>query len=138
MFSGLKGYKEGFYTKEQVAEYFPEVLAGFLKMINIKSAQLITAPIEFDWQKLMKFKMNFGKAIYTNNFDKLDDIILEFLNTYKCRISLTQSVVASFPEEAQKQLVQTCNSFKGKQWNDILEELVDALERYFTSGKISL
>jgi len=138
--NSLKPFKTSSMGKAHVAEAFPSLLANVCRSMGVLDMYGITRPVIHDWGKLMEFKVNLSTAIYSNNFDTLDNIIIEFFKTYNYKIvtPLGQLVMfkVDFTDESEKKFELICNDFKGKEWDEILESFIDALYDFLSSATI--
>jgi hypothetical protein len=133
LFSGLKLYKTTNYSKEIIANAFPIVCANLFKMFMAKTPTGQAIPIGYDWGKLMEFKTNLGTIIAKENYDFLDNIIIQFLNSYSC-ICMPYRIFIKFPEEKLDEYTKICDNFKGKKWDDIIDTFIDATYDLFALG----
>ena len=136
----LKAYKMKYMGKDTVINTIPMLIANCCRhsyVINVKGS---TQPLCYDWTKLMEFRNNLSIAIAFENYDLLDNIILEFFKTYNYKVILNNLqymiFTIEFPKESEDEFVETCNNFKGKQWDDILENLIEALYKFLNSGTV--
>ncbi len=138
--NSLKAYKFSVMGRDAVITSFPELLANVCRMMKVTNVFGLPQAICYDWGKLLEFKINFSNAIAFENFDMLDNIILEFFSSYHYNIitpdgSLVMFKV-DFPEDETQKFVNTCNAFKGREWDDILPEFLDALYSYTSKATI--
>ena len=131
MLPGLKAQRIAIYERNIVAEAFPTLLAHCLQMLKVTNIFGHEQILMYDWQKLVQFKINLGGAIYNKNYDMIDDILLDFLSTYHYKKVTPRGKLVmfmmEFPEEAKNAFVEKCNAFKGKDWDEIVCDLVDAI-----------
>lgn len=137
---GMKAQKFSIYEKNIVAEVFPNMLTQWLTMIKVVNIYGLEQQLSYDWKKQVQFKLNLGHAIYNENYDKIDDIILEFMNTYHYKILTPKKELVLFPvvfkEEAKNEFINKCNSFKGKEWDNIVSDLIDSIYSLFESATV--
>ena len=136
---GLRGYKEPSFSLKAVATVFPETLANVLRLFNNRETILRSASVTFDWSAMKRFQMELGSAIYNENFDKLDDVVLKFYKTYHCvkpQGTYIGRYYIFFPEESIEKFVNICNGFKNKTWNEVIDPFLDALHELFDSSSI--
>jgi len=136
----LKAYKIKYMGRGAIINIFPLLLANCCRqsyIINIKGS---TQPLCYDWTKLMEFKNNLSIVIANENYDLLDNIILEFFKTYNYKILTKQSSYLlfkiEFPKDAEDNFIETCNNFKDKQWDDILDDFLEALYIFLNTGTV--
>ncbi len=88
-------------------------------------------PVIHDWGKLVEFKINLSNSIYLNNYDLLDNIIIEFFTTYNYKTFTPKGQYVmfhvDFPKESIDVFTNICNSFKGQEWDNILYLFLDSL-----------
>jgi len=100
----------------------------------------VTRPVIHDWGKLVEFKVNLSTAIYMDNYDTLDNIIIEFFKTYNYKIITPtgQFVMfkVDFTDESEKRFESICNNFKGKDWDSIIDDFIDALYIFLSSATV--
>jgi len=132
---GLKAYKTAVYGMETIAAVFPNLIADLLKMFMAKNAMGNTTPIGYNWNQLMEFQINLGNAIAAAQFDYLDNIVIQFLQSYSYVLPPYQFFI-EFPDEEIQEYTEICNGFKGKEWDDIVDDFVDATYEFFGSGKM--
>ena len=137
---GLKSQKFAIYEKNIVAETFPELLAQCLQMIKVINLYGEEQVLSYDWQKLVQFKVNMGNAVYTETYNSLDNILIDFLSTYHYKkVTPAGSLVMfsiNFLEEEKNIFIEKCESFKGKKWDNIVNDLIDAIYNLFNSATI--
>lgn len=135
LLKGLKAYKTFVFPIETIAEVFPSIFADILKMFRLRTAIGQSMPIGYDWSKLMEFQINLGNCIANNQFNYLDNILLQFLKSYSYVIPPYQFFI-KFSNEEEEKFVNTCNAFKGKKWDDIIDVFIDAVYDLFETGKM--
>lgn len=128
--NSLKAFKFSVMGRKSVAGAFPTLIANCCKSMKIINIYGQYQAIHYDWNKLLIFEMNLGTAIYNNNFDTLDNIIIEFFHCYHYQTVTPDGQFVmfevDFPDEAIKKFETICNKFKGKEWDDILDKFIDA------------
>jgi hypothetical protein len=123
--------KKSINGADAVAKLFPRCLMEFLRCVYVTNMYGQLQTICYDYEKSHEFQIRLGFAIHNNNFDAIDDILIEFINTYHYKILTPDFKLVMFPvnipKEAESVFRKICNSFKGKEWDNILPELVDTL-----------
>ena len=136
----LKNYKKEKNGRNIVIESFPRTLMTLLCSSHIINIYGEPHPIGYDGIKSFEFITRMSDAIAHDNFDLLDDIIIDFVKTYHYTILTPEYKMimfpVNFPEDAEKIFREICNSFKGKQWNDVLSEFIDALYTFTDTATI--
>ena len=130
---GLKGYRTAIFSLETVATVVPQLISDLFKSFFIEGPRGHPMPIGYDWGRLMEFQVNLGTVIVNQNFDYLDNIIIQFFKSYGCVVPPHKHHI-QFPDEAITKFTLICNSFKGKEWDDIIDEFIDALYDFFSQG----
>ena len=127
----LKTYKEPLYTKDKIASDFPFALANCCRSMKITNILGQPQGLLYDWTRLREFQVNLGIAIESEQYDYLDNIILEFFSEYNYKIITPDGKFVmfkiAFNEDAKNKFVDICNAFKGKEWNNILDDFLDSL-----------
>ena len=123
---GLKGHRTTDATLDKVASSFPLVFGNLLRLMSVILPPCYVFNFMFERDKFMAFILTLGNAIHFNQFDFIDNIILEFLSSYNYIIPPYKVIIDLDPKEVDKFTV-LCNGFKGKEWNDILSPLVDGI-----------
>jgi len=136
----LKAYKISTMGKDVVVSTFPALVANCCRMATITNVQNKNQNLCYDWTKFMEFRNNLSIVIMQNQFEYLDNIIIDFFKTYNYEvlrdISTKVRFTIQFPDEAIQTFTSRCNAFKGKEWDDILDGFVDALYDFLNSGTI--
>jgi hypothetical protein len=91
--------------------------------------------ILFDNIRLSVLQTDLGNAIINNDFDNLDNIIIQFFKSFSCR-TRQGNVYVTFSEDSIVKFTNICNNFKGKEWDDIVVDFFDALYEFILSGMI--
>lgn len=94
-----------------------------------------TMCLSFDLIQLSIVQSDLGNMIINNEFDQLDDIIINLFKSYYCP-SERGPIKISFPEESIERFISTCDNFKGKLWDDIVEDFFMAAYDFIASGII--
>lgn len=135
MLTPLKAYVEPTYAIETIAETVPMILVNYLLLHKYTYNNQYTI-IHYPGVSLMTFKNNLGGAIYRDEYDTLDDIIISFFNSIQGYSIGSSMVSLKFPEEETLKFRTICNSFKSKAWNDIISEFIEAFSAFISSGKL--
>ena len=132
--NALRTYKEPLYTKEKIAECFPRTLANSCRTMKITNILGKPQGLYYDWGQLQAFQVNLGAAIHNENYDSLDNIIIDFVNSYNYKTVTPKGqfimFTVDFPDTAVHQFEIACYQFKGKKWNDMLNEFIDELVKF--------
>lgn len=94
-----------------------------------------TRDLNFDLIQLSIVQSDLGNMIINNDFDQLDDVIINLFKSYYCHFE-TGPIKISFPDSSIEKFRSTCNSFKGKLWDDIVEEFFMSAYDFIASGLI--
>ena len=135
LLKGLRGYQTPTFSIELIAELVPNLIAEVLKMYTARNAMDQITPIGYDWNKMLEFQINLGTMIATKQFDYLDNVMIQFLKSYSYVLPPYRFFI-KFPDEELIKYEEICNEFKGKEWNEIVDEFVDATIDLFESGKM--
>ena len=138
--NSLKAFKISTFGKENIVETFPMLLANCCRTMRVPNIFGQPQELIYDWGKFVEFRVNLGTAIYNEQYDYLDNIIIEFFQTYSYK-TLTpkgQLVVFTieFPEEAVTTFENTCNAFKGKLWDNILDDFLNAFHDFVKTATV--
>ena len=136
----LKNFKQPIYSKQAVSEIFPKCLMQYLCSYSVTNIYGKVQHIAYDSTKSYEFVLRLGGVIYHDTLDLLDDIVIDFVKTYHYKV-VTPKVEfvmfpVNFPESEEIKFRTICNNFKGRAWNDILPEFVDALYDFVNTATI--
>lgn len=134
MLIGLKAYKTTTFPKEDIATLFPSLLADILRMFMAKSLNGRPLPIGYNWDKFMEFQTNLGIMIAQEKFDYLDNVVIQFLKSYQTCFNPYVITICILDDELRK-YENICNEFKGKTWDEIIDDFIDATYNLFKTGK---
>lgn len=132
----LKAYTTNIYTKEIICTVFPNMLAQLCRMTSVINFYGYPQQLHFNPEHVIEFTNNLGCSIHQENYDLLDNIILKFFKEYYYMIPINNKYyrfVVDFNEEATNKFVETCNNFKGKQWDDIISPFLDSLYEFLNT-----
>ena len=138
--NALKTYREPLYTKKKIAERFPLTLANCCRTMKVTNILGKPQGLLYDWGQLQAFKTNMGIAISHENYECLYNIIIDFFDSYNYKIitpkgHLTMFTV-KFPDYAKTAFTNTCNDFKSRAWNDIIDDFIDALVDFLRTATV--
>jgi len=136
LLKGIKGYRTANFSIETIAEVVPSLIADFFKTFMATNMQGNASPIGYDWGRLLEFQINLGTMIKTKQFDYLDNVVIQFLKSYS-HVHSAYRFFIKFSDAAIEKFTKICNSFKGLDWDDIVDEFVDALYEFFSQGKMA-
>lgn len=128
-------YVEPVYSKKTIADVIPRLIANSLLSTPFKY-NTGKVSISYTSTDLMTFTNRLGGAIHADQYDQLDNIILNFVKSYIGFAPQLTLVKLVFPEEEASKFEQICNTFKGKSWVDISSEFIHALQILLQSGYI--
>src|SRR5271157_5705076 len=126
LLNGLKGFTTQDDNLSYIADAFPKILGNFLRLMHTSVKLVYVFSLNFDRNKFMEFMINLGNAIQNNEFDYIDNIIIDLLSTYHY-IYPPYKVIIDLDPLSTERFTVLCNGFKGKKWNDILSPLVDGI-----------
>jgi len=133
LFKSLMVFRTPTYNIESIANGFPFSIANLLKSFMTKTFSDMQYPIRYDYNRLMEFKINLGIMIHKQDFSSLYSVFIQFLNSFNYFYAMYVFHI-KFPETALVDFKKKCDSFKDKEWNDIISELVDAVYELFSQG----
>jgi len=134
--NGLKGYRSSNDNLYHIADIFPKLLGNLLRIISVFHPPIYNVNLIYNPKDFYKFQINLSYAIANYNFDTLDNLVLEFIETYYYGIEPNIAKL-KLGEEEKKKFIDTCNNFKGKQWNDIIGPFIDSLNDLLATGSIN-
>ncbi|HRZ18862.1 MAG TPA: hypothetical protein P5136_02285 [Methanofastidiosum sp.] len=91
--------------------------------------------LTFDGITVSPFQNKLRDAIENEDFDVLDNIILDFFKGYHIHL-WGGKLYISFPEENINSFVNICNNFKGKKWDEIVQDFFISLYTFMLSGSL--
>ena len=140
LITALKAFRFSTMGRDHIAKVFPELLANSCRTMAIVDIFGNKKEVIFNWGKLMEYKINFSSAIYSNNYDMLDNILIEFFKSYNYKIIVPPGKLVmfhiDFPDEAIQKFENTCNAFKGKQWDDIIDTFLDSFYEFVSTATV--
>jgi len=140
LINSLKAFKFSTMGKEHVAKIFPELLANSCRSMAIVDIMGARKEVIYDWGKLVEYKINLSNAIYGNNYDMLDNIIIEFFKSYNYKMITPDSRLilfhVDFPDGAISKFEETCNAFKGLLWDDIIDDFLDSFYEFVSTATV--
>ena len=134
--SNIKIYNTLRMSIIDIANIIPIAIANTLKTFMAVTLSNKTYPIGYYGDNLLEFKVNLGTIIATQNFDHLYNVMIRFLSCYNYTYS-AYTYFIKFSEEDLIKYKRLCDSFKGKQWNDIVSDFADATYALFSNGIMS-
>jgi hypothetical protein len=130
----LKSYKVEKLGSNVVAGQFPSILCHVCINSYVINMYGQRQTIYYDWKKKIEFEVSLGAAIASEYYDILDDIIINFMKTFNYNIITPANTLVNFivniPEPSIAKFQNVCNNFKGKLWDDILNDFIDALYEF--------
>lgn len=120
---------------ECIASVVPTIIANSFKTCMAISLNNTPYPIGYDASKLIEFQINLGTIINTQNFEYLYTTMLQFLSSYSYVYSAYRYFI-KFTEEDLIKYKKTCDSFKDKQWDDIVSDFSDATHDLVSNATI--
>ena len=130
---GLKGYKTAVYPMQTIVDVFPHLIADYCKSFLVTRFDGHTDTIGYDWGRLLEFQINLGSMISSHKFEYLDNVVLQLFKSYSYIYTVYQFYI-DFDSISVKRFVKTCDTFKNKEWDDVIDDFVDALHDLFSSG----
>jgi hypothetical protein len=108
-----------------ISKLFPILFGNILKLAYVQVKPDMIVALNYDYMLFIQFQTKLGYAILTHSYDTLDNIILEFLDSYNYGIPPEHMFYIDFSKDERQNFIDTCNSFKGKYWNDILDDFIE-------------
>jgi hypothetical protein len=140
LINALKAFRFSTMGKEHVAKVFPELLANSCRSMAITDILGAKKEVIYDWGKLVEYKINFSNAIYSDAYDMLDNIVIEFYKSYNYKIIVPPGRLVlfhvDFPDEAIEKFTNICNAFKGQLWDDILDNFLDSFYEFVSTATV--
>ena len=140
MINALKAFRFSTMGREHIAKVFPELLATSCRTMAIVDIFGSKKEVIFDWGKMMEYTVNFSSAIYSDNYDMLDDILIELLKSYNYTIFVPPGkrilFHVDFTDAAIEKFTNTCNAFKGKEWDDIINDFLDSFYEFVSTATV--
>ena len=133
---GLKNYKINENNMYDIVKLFPLMLGNTLRMMYIFITPGSLINIAYTRESLMAFEIKFGYAMLMHKYDDLDNVLLDFLDSYHYGIPPDYLFHITFKDTARQHFINICNTFNGKTWNDIINPFIDVLYILFSSATI--
>lgn len=135
-FDALKVFNSRVYSVEEISRAFPLLLINTFTQFLVITEDGQWDRLYYDTSSLFYFNVNLGVAIRDNCFDYLDNIIVPFFE--ECfSIQNKKKYTVVFGEQEKLNFIDTCNSFKDKIWDDILNVFCEQLLLLVKSGKVN-
>jgi hypothetical protein len=135
IFDRLKIYKIVNHDMYKVSETFPIMFISLMQLLMVKLDSGHVINLKFLPAHVKPFLIQFSNVIKNQEFDKFDDLILGLISTYYFNYPPYIIVIDLDPEYKEK-FITTCNSFRGKHWNDILSIFIDSLYELISHSSI--
>ena len=133
----LKNYKVNDDNIYDIAKLFPMMLGNVLRMMYVYITPSSLINLSYKRENLMQFEIKFGYAMMMHKYDDVDNVLLDFLESYHYGLQGTEHIWhIKFKDTARNRFIEICNGFAGKKWNDIIEPFIDALYLLFSSATI--
>jgi len=124
--NNLKLYKSTEENIISISKIFPILFGNILRLSYVYFKPTVKVTLIYDQMEFLKFQTKFSYAILMHMYDNLDNIILEFLDTYHYGFPPDHIFHIEFNQEIRQKFIDTCNSFKGKTWNEIIDLFIDS------------
>lgn len=125
-FDTLKMFVSSLYSLDILSRVFPLLLINKFTSFLVVTEDNMWDRLCYSFNGFFQFRINLGVAIRDSNFDNFDNVLLPFLEEcYSVQNGKKYTLV--FDEEQKKKFIDVCNSFKGKLWDDIINEFCDEL-----------
>lgn len=122
MLDQLKAYKDDDIYKKSLL--FPSYYIGSLESFILRFSNGGVVVLKIFPEKRKEFISKMSDTIQKNEFDYLDNIVLEIISNLHF-VTHFGNIIINIDEEQKKKFIKTCNDFKGKEWNDILSPFID-------------
>ena len=136
-FNALKLYREGHHTNDDIAKIFPKLFMSCLHVIHFRINHSYDTHVFFRASDQLLFENNMGNAIANHLYDNLDDILLQLFTSGVIFINGTGVKPLVFSEKDASIFQNKCNTFKGKHWNDLIGDFIDACTELFKTGTVA-
>ncbi len=121
----LKRYKGKENSLDNLSHLFATYYIGCLHSLTVRFSfggiVVLRTPLELRQAFIDKM----SDIIKKNEYDYLDNVALEIINSLHFMTRFGNINIDINDREKQK-FINICNSFKGKNWNDIIHSFVDA------------
>jgi hypothetical protein len=131
----IKACKTIHGSSQIIIEKFTNNIIHLFQSFYIKDSNNNKNSIVVDWGKSTECKINLGFMIDNKDFTYIGATILRFLQSFFCLIALYKFSI-NFSKENIDIFLRACEKFKGLDWDDIVDDLIDAMYVLFSSGKI--
>jgi hypothetical protein len=135
IFESVKVLKTINCDLDTISEIVPIKILYSLRAFRIIDPLGKTYELTFDGSQIPEFQNNLRKAIKTSNFDTLDNIIIDFFEWYHISFG-DGNLYVTFRTDVREKFINTCNNFKGKIWDDIVDDFFTSLYDLISSGKV--
>jgi hypothetical protein len=134
--NNIKYYHTNRMALKDIANMVPTLISNSLRLFKATTLNGISYPIGYDGKNIIEFQINLGTSIATQNFNNIYEIMIRFLSSYSYMFAMYQYFI-KFTKEDLNRYESICNSFKGKEWDDIVLEFSDATYDFFSKGTMS-
>ena len=137
IFEGLKLHKEGYQSIDTIGRVFPLIFRNSLNFLQFRINNTYSTSVFFEAHSQLMFCNNMGNAIVNHEYGNLDDILLQLFKSGMVFIAGYGMKTITFTEKDASIFQNKCNTFKGKHWNDIIGDFIDACTELFKTGTVA-
>jgi hypothetical protein len=131
----IKACKTIHGSSQVVLENFINNMIHLFQSFYMKDSNNNKNPVVVDWGRITECKINLGAMLDSGDYTYIGPTTLRFLQSFFCLIALNKFNL-NFSEENISVFLKTCERFKGLDWDDLIDDLIDAMYILFSSGKI--
>lgn len=132
---GLKAYKSTEENIIVISKIFPILFGNILRLSYVYFKPTDRIMLVYNQLEFLKFQTKLGYAIMMHEYDYLDNIVLEFLDSYHYGFSPYVFHI-KFNQEVRQKFIDTCNTFKGKTWNEIIDTFIDSFYELISTATL--
>ena len=132
----LKLYKATEENVIAISKIFPILFGNLLRLSYVYFKPTVKVSLIHDQMEFIKFQTKLGYAILMHEYDNLDNIVLEFLDTYHYGFPPTYIFHIEFNQEIRQNFINICNTFKGKTWNEIIDPFIDSFYELISTAAL--
>lgn len=132
----LKLYKSTEENIVPISKIFPILFGNILRLSYVYFKPDTKVTLIYNQIEFLKFQTKLGYAILMHEYDNLDNIVLEFLDTYHYGFPPDYMFHISFNQEIRQKFIGVCNTFKGKTWNEIIDSFIDSFYELLSTATL--
>lgn len=119
----LKIYKKDDYCRHLMfPSYFIGCLQSFILKFPTGQVVILKTPIQLKEKYIKEMK----SILEENRFDYLDNLTLEILESLYF-FTYFGNIFIKLDRDEKEKFIDTCNNFKGKEWNEVISPFIDSV-----------